>query len=147
MFSSEIHNIPKQAEWVGQSRQQNSWYHYEYAFAFGLSEEKIYKHIEGSGPEWYISSMLYSQDIAFWSGTLDIFTPLSCDYTALVMCPLSVCYSLVAAHCWLKLQWLIQIISIIWFLGVQRVVHLRCLCLVIVNIVQFSLYRPCCQLL
>ena len=29
--------------------------------------------IEGFGPEWYISSMLYSQDVPFWSGTLDIF--------------------------------------------------------------------------
>ena len=26
----------------------------------------------GSGPEWYISSMLYSQDISFWSGTLEM---------------------------------------------------------------------------
>ena len=26
--------------------------------------------IEGSGPEWYISSMLYSRDMPFWSGTL-----------------------------------------------------------------------------
>ena len=28
-------------------------------------------HIERSEPEWYISSMLYSRDIPFWSGTLD----------------------------------------------------------------------------
>ena len=27
-------------------------------------------HIEGSGPEWYIHSMLYSRDIPFWCGTL-----------------------------------------------------------------------------
>ena len=30
-------------------------------------------HIEGSGPEWYISSMLFSRDIPFWSGTLDMW--------------------------------------------------------------------------
>ena len=30
-------------------------------------------HIEGSGPEWYISSMRYSQDIPSWSGTLDVW--------------------------------------------------------------------------
>ena len=29
-------------------------------------------HIEGSGPEWYISCMLYSQDTPFWSGRLDM---------------------------------------------------------------------------
>ena len=28
---------------------------------------------EGCGPEWYISSMLYSRDIPFWSGTLELF--------------------------------------------------------------------------
>ena len=33
-------------------------------------EEK--DHFKGSGPEWYISSMLYSWDIPFWSGTLEI---------------------------------------------------------------------------
>ena len=27
--------------------------------------------IKGSGPEWYISSMWYSQDIPYWLGTLD----------------------------------------------------------------------------
>ena len=27
---------------------------------------------QGSGTEWYISSMLYSRDIPFWSGTLEI---------------------------------------------------------------------------
>ena len=29
-------------------------------------------HIEGSRPEWCISSMIYSRDTPFWSGTLDI---------------------------------------------------------------------------
>ena len=29
-------------------------------------------HFEGSRPEWYISSMLYSWDVPFWSGTLDL---------------------------------------------------------------------------
>ena len=29
-------------------------------------------HFKGSGEEWYISSMLYSQDIQFWSTTLDL---------------------------------------------------------------------------
>ena len=28
--------------------------------------------IEGSGPEWYIPSMLYSRNMPFWSGTIDI---------------------------------------------------------------------------
>ena len=37
-------------------------------------------HFEGSGPEWYISSMLYSLDIPFWSGTLD-FIPFSVALT------------------------------------------------------------------
>ena len=36
------------------------------------AELKKMLHIKGSGPEWYISSMLYSRDIPFWSGTLDI---------------------------------------------------------------------------
>ena len=29
--------------------------------------------VEGSRPEWYISSMLYSRDTPVWSGTLEIF--------------------------------------------------------------------------
>ena len=29
---------------------------------------------EGSRPEWRISSMIYSRDTPFWSGTLDIIT-------------------------------------------------------------------------
>ena len=29
-------------------------------------------YIEGSGPEWCISSMLYGQDTPFWSATLDL---------------------------------------------------------------------------
>ena len=29
-------------------------------------------YIEGSRPEWCISSMIYSRDTPFWSGTLDI---------------------------------------------------------------------------
>ena len=27
---------------------------------------------EDSGPEWYISSMFYSRDTPFWSGTLEM---------------------------------------------------------------------------
>ena len=34
-------------------------------------------YIEGSGPEWCISSMLCSRDTPFWLGTLDIFYTLS----------------------------------------------------------------------
>ena len=30
-------------------------------------------YIEGFRPEWCISSMIYSRDTPFWSGTLDIF--------------------------------------------------------------------------
>ena len=30
-------------------------------------------YVESSGPEWYISSMLYSRDIPFWSKTFDMF--------------------------------------------------------------------------
>ena len=33
------------------------------------------EHIEGSGPEWYISCMWYSRDTPFWSRALDMFTP------------------------------------------------------------------------
>ena len=33
-----------------------------------------YNYNEGTGPEWYISSMLSSQDIPFWSGTLHNMT-------------------------------------------------------------------------
>ena len=29
-------------------------------------EPEALQHIKGSGSEWYISSMLYSQDIPFW---------------------------------------------------------------------------------
>ena len=32
----------------------------------------LHPHIEGSRPEWCISSMIYSRDTPFWSGTLDI---------------------------------------------------------------------------
>ena len=32
----------------------------------------VHLHIEGSGPEWYISGMLYSPDIPLWSGTLNM---------------------------------------------------------------------------
>ena len=32
----------------------------------------IHDHIEGSWPEWCISSMIYSRDTPFWSETLDI---------------------------------------------------------------------------
>ena len=32
----------------------------------------LYNYIEGSRPEWCISSMIYSRDTPFWSGTLDI---------------------------------------------------------------------------
>ena len=35
-------------------------------------------HIEGSRPEWCISSMIYSRDRPFWSGTLDIY---QCEYS------------------------------------------------------------------
>ena len=38
--------------------------------------------IEGSRPEWYISSMLYSRDIPFWSGTL-CFRPTEMQITAM----------------------------------------------------------------
>ena len=31
-----------------------------------------WEHTEGSWPEWCISSMIYSRDTPFWSGTLDI---------------------------------------------------------------------------
>ena len=34
--------------------------------------------IECSGPEWYMSSLLYSQDIPFWSGTLDMVVFVGC---------------------------------------------------------------------
>ena len=30
-------------------------------------------HIEGFRPEWWISSMIYSRDTPFWSGTLDMW--------------------------------------------------------------------------
>ena len=33
----------------------------------------IYVFDEGSGPEWYISSMVYSQDTPFWFGTLGMY--------------------------------------------------------------------------
>ena len=32
----------------------------------------LHLHIEGFRPEWYISTMIYSCDIPFWSETLDI---------------------------------------------------------------------------
>ena len=32
-------------------------------------------HIKGSGPEWCISSMIYSGDTPFWFGTLDMHMP------------------------------------------------------------------------
>ena len=38
---------------------------------FGKTENS-YLHFEGSVPEWYISTMLYSQDIPFWSRILDL---------------------------------------------------------------------------
>ena len=38
---------------------------------------------KNSGPEWFISSMIYSRDIPFWYGTLDIGTLLATRSDAL----------------------------------------------------------------
>ena len=38
----------------------------------GLNKTKKQSHIKGSQPEWCISSMIYSRDTPFWSGTLDM---------------------------------------------------------------------------
>ena len=53
----------------------------------GGEREKLSNHLasdsamqsgdKGSGPEWYISSMLYSRDIPVWSGTLELLTNFS----------------------------------------------------------------------
>ena len=46
------------------------------ALTFGWVSQITNTHnIEGFQPEWYISTMIYtgSQDIAFWSETLDMF--------------------------------------------------------------------------
>ena len=32
----------------------------------------IREHVEGFRPQWYISAMIYSGDVPFWSKTLDI---------------------------------------------------------------------------
>ena len=37
-----------------------------------LPKKGHFAHIEGSRPKWCISSMIYSRDTPFWSGTLDI---------------------------------------------------------------------------
>ena len=54
----------------------HAFYHYVpqkyvHTFSFCTTERLLY--IEGSGSEWCISSMLYSQNTPFWSGTLDLF--------------------------------------------------------------------------
>ena len=36
--------------------------------------------IEGSRPEWCISSMIYSRDVPFWSETLDMFLLIICSF-------------------------------------------------------------------
>ena len=40
--------------------------------AFYGSDQVVIDNIKGSQPEWWISSMIYSKDTPFWSGTLDI---------------------------------------------------------------------------
>ena len=38
------------------------------------SRNMMHENIEGFRPEWYISTMTYSQDIPFWSETLNIIS-------------------------------------------------------------------------
>ena len=44
----------------------------------GVTSLHCYFHFEGSGPEWRISSMIYSRDTPFWSETLDLQDYISC---------------------------------------------------------------------
>ena len=41
-------------------------------------KQKHRQHFEGSRPEWCISSMIYSRDTPFWSGTLEFCSVLNC---------------------------------------------------------------------
>ena len=61
-------------------------------------------HIEGSGPEWCISSMLYSEDTPFWPGTLDLKTQFWWLSTN--------CQIVGVSRYFLPLQWLMGLI--IW---------------------------------
>ena len=46
--------------------------HVTYCCTLSTSCHRSLQYIEGSQPEWRISSMIYSRDTPFWSGTLDI---------------------------------------------------------------------------
>ena len=52
------------------------WWYRQLSLCVFLTFNFFALHIEGSRPEWYISSMIYSRDTPFWSETLTIS-----DYT------------------------------------------------------------------
>ena len=45
--------------------------HYSFVQWYALVYTDL-NYVQGSRPDWYIPSMLYSQDIPFWSRTLDV---------------------------------------------------------------------------
>ena len=56
----------------GQNIDGQQWTIYWWTTLGQYSVGQQWDNIEGSRPEWCISSMIYSRDTPFWSGTLNI---------------------------------------------------------------------------
>ena len=75
----------------------------------------------GFGPEWYVSGMLYSQDIPFWLGTLGLlFVFMRRKSISVSACFKNSCCRVLFVHCCRFDCSLLSLVKVIWLEGMGR---------------------------